>query len=123
MRVGDSLDLVEFVMADGAVADGGHPSRGGSPGPALSLDPDEHIVRLEVGQGGSLDRLRVVTSKGREALWRGNFDQAGRSPESYVASAEDPIVAFERGGGGSCPRITRVLRLSHRADKAAAARG
>ncbi len=118
-RVGDGIDLLEFVMADGAVGNGGHPSTGGTAAPALSLGPDEHIVQMEVSQGATLDRVTVVTSKGRKADWQGRLASGGASPATYVTSAENPIVGFERGGGGPCPRVNRVLRLS---DSAAAAR-
>ena len=118
-RIGDSIDLLEFVMGDGTVANGGHPSSGGKAAPALSLDVDEHIVQMEVGQGSALDRVSLVTSKGRKADWRGASGGGGASPQTYVTSADDPIVGFERGGGGPCPVITGVMRLS---DSGAAAR-
>ena len=71
-------------------------------------------MQLDVGpaDGGSLDRVVAVTSKGRRADWRGRTDEGGASPRSYMTAAHDPIVGFERGGGGACPGVTRVLRLS-----------
>ena len=120
-RVGDLIDLLEFAMGDGSVANGGHPSSGGTAAPALTLDADEHIVQMEVGQmeGGSLQRVSLVTSKGRKADFGGGRSGGAASPQTYVTTADDPIVGFERGGGGPCPRVTRVVRLS---DSGAAAR-
>ena len=103
------MDLLEFVMADGAVRNGGHHSETGQPQPTFDLEPDEHIVRLETKQqDANLFGLRIHTSKGRESPWYGGQDGA---TEEFSGSAEDPIVGFERRGDGCCPRIIGIQRL------------
>jgi hypothetical protein len=105
-------------MADGTVKDGGYSSSGGSSASALKLDPDEHIVKIEAVQGDRLNGLRVFTSKGRESHWFGRlFDgRGGRIVELFSASAENPIIDFERdvrgAWGVTCPKIVKVQRLN-----------
>lgn len=51
VRSGDSIDLLEFVMADGTVKNGRVFSEDGQEQPTFNLGPDEHIMGLEVRQG------------------------------------------------------------------------
>ena len=111
VRSGDLIDLLEFVMADGSVKNGGFSTQGGQEQPPFDLGPDEHIVRLEVKQGIYLDGLRIHTSKGRESQWYGGQEGA---TEEFSGSAEDPIVGFERRGDGCCTRIVGVRRFRAR---------
>jgi hypothetical protein len=105
-------------MADGTVNDGGYSSNGGIASRSFNLDPDEHIVKIEAIQGDRLNGLRVFTSAGRESEWFGRlFDgQGGRIVEHFSASAENPIVGFERNVHGAwgitCPQIIRVQKLN-----------
>jgi hypothetical protein len=109
VRSGELLDLLEFVMADGTIENGGHYTDGGMQRPWFDLGPDEHIVRIEARQRAeSLVGLRIHTSKGRESEWYGGIDG---DAEEFVGSAEDPIVGFGREAGRFCPRLTRVQRL------------
>ena len=108
IRSGTLIDLIEFVYADGSVRSWGSLT-GGSADPPFDLAPDEHIVRLAVRHGDSLDGLAVHTSGGRESPWYGG---RGGAPRDFAAAADDPIVALERAPGGFCPSIARVVRLS-----------
>ena len=109
VRSGGLVDLLEFVMADGAVRNGGYPAETGQLQPTFTLDPDEHIIKLETKQqDATLVGLRIHTSKGRESQWFGGQDGA---TEEFSGSAEDPIVGFERRGDGFCPRIVSIQRL------------
>ena len=109
VRSGGLIDSLEFVMADGAVRNGGYASPGGQPQPTFDLEPDEHVVRLETKQeGANLVGLRIHTSKGRESQWYGGQDGTA---EEFSGSAEDPIVGFERAADGFCTKIVRVRRL------------
>ena len=112
VRSGALVDLLEFVMADGIVENGGHQVNTGRLQPTFTLEPDEHIIKLETKQqDANLVGLRIHTSKGRESQWYGGQDGA---TEEFSGSAEDPIVGFERRGDGCCPRIVGVRRLRAR---------
>ena len=113
VRSGDLIDLLEFVMADGSVKNGGFSTQGGQEQPPFDLGPDEHIVRLEVKQGIYLDGLRIHTSKGRESQWYGG---GGGEETEYVGSVENPIVGFERSNEAVCPKISRIERLEGRTE-------
>lgn len=60
-RYVDSITLVAQAPAGRFTLTIGGP--GGSPAPALELDPDEHVVRLEGRCGVYVDSLTVVTNK------------------------------------------------------------
>ena len=114
VRSGNLVDYVEFMMADGSLKNGGYIPAGGNQAPSFGLDPvfildpEENIVRIEVMQGDRLAGLKFYTSRGKESPWFGT--KKGRR-KVFPASAENPIVAIERDGGGISPRISKVQRL------------
>ena len=110
VRAGDLVDLVQLVKEDGSTNDGGYSSDGGQLQPAFVLEPGERLVRIEAAQSEALHGLRLVTSTGRESPWYGN--SARGTVQVFEGSAENPIVGIERGAGGICPRIVRVIRLA-----------
>lgn len=102
------IHMLEFIMADGTIKNGGHVSEGGQIQTPFALEPGEHIVRVEAFQDESLYGLRIHTSKGRESGWYGSHNGV---PQEFAGSVEDPIVGFERGAAGVCPKIVRMQRL------------
>lgn len=116
VRSGSLVDHIEFVMADGNVKTGGYVPPGGNRAPPFGLDPvfvldpEEHVIRIEMSQGEMLSAIKIFTSKGKETQWYGTKIQKGRL-KVFAASAENPIVSFERDSGRVCPRITKVQLL------------
>jgi hypothetical protein len=111
VRSGELIDLLEFVMADGTIKDGGYRSDGGELQPAFDLEPDEHVVGIEAKMTSDslrLAGLRIITSKGREAGWNSEMIVALRE---FSGSAQNPIVGFERGSTGFCPNIHGIQLL------------
>lgn len=105
VQSGEVINLLQFVMADGTIKNGGYSNDVGQVQPSFDLGPDEHIVRIMTKQlAASLIGFKIITSKGRDSLWYGGDEWAF---EEFVGSAENPIVGFERNEG----RILKVQLL------------
>ena len=100
--------MLEFIKADGSISDGGYVAEGGQIQEVFALEPDERIVRVEADQSETLYGLRIHTSKGRESPWYGSHNGV---PQEFAGSAEDPIVGFQRGAEGVCPKLVTMQRL------------
>jgi hypothetical protein len=109
VRSDDSMVyMLEFTMMDGSIKNGGYSSKASQPEAVFDIEPNDHIVRVEVNQGDSMYGLRIHTNKGRESGWYGLHTEV---PQVFLASAEDPIVGFERGTEAVCPKLVRMQRL------------
>lgn len=94
VKSGDLVDFVEFHYKEGAplITGGGK----GNAQPDFQLEQDEAIVEVRGGQGGLLDGIEFVTSKGRSSQRYG-----GKGGDGFAVKAGDGkmIVGLDRGTG------------------------
>ncbi|CAJ1379296.1 unnamed protein product [Effrenium voratum] len=90
---GALVDFMEFVYATGSLVVG--EGKGDQQEP-FNLEPGEVLLELRGGQGGLLDRVQFVTSRGRESKAYGG---AGGQNFSFKASEGKMIVGVTRAVG------------------------
>ena len=112
VRAGDTVDLIQFVKADGTSDFGGYSSNGGKFQPSFVLGPEELLVRVEAVQDEVLHALRLATSTGRISQWYGN--PTIQSVQIFEGTLDNPIVGLRRST--SWERSPRILHVIHSKD-------